>query len=306
MNEDAGRASVPSPATLLDALPYAAALLSSDGRVWYLNRSWPWPKGSLGKHVEALLLERTSFPPSAVSSLRDAVRAVLAGRSASEALEFAEVGETPARWLRARCAPVDGGGALILIDDVSAQRRRELDLALRADHDPLTGLANRTRFLYEGERMLAVADRQGWGMALLFLDLDGFKAINDSAGHSFGDAVLQQVAKRLAGRTRSGDLLARMGGDEFVALLNDVSAETAALLAQRYRRALQVPPIVPGAPLEISASIGMAWFPGAAKNLTTLLRLADAAMYRAKSEGSGVVSVARAPSDDEVALEPHD
>jgi diguanylate cyclase (GGDEF)-like protein len=305
LSDDAVRASVPTPATLLDAVPFPAVLFAADGRVWYLNRSWWWESGSLGKRYEALLAERTSFPPSVVGALRTAIAESLDGHGDGSMIEFAEVGEAPVRWLRVRCESVAGGGALMLIEDVSAQRSRELELALRADHDPLTNLANRTRFMYEGERMLAVAERHGWGMALLFLDLDGFKEINDTAGHSFGDAVLQQVARRLAGRTRSGDLIARIGGDEFVALLNDVSADMATLLAQRYRRALQAPPIVPGAPLEISASVGVAWFPGAAKNLTTLLRLADAAMYRAKAEGSGVVSVSRAPADGEAELEAH-
>lgn len=289
---------VPSTTTLLEAVPFPAALIAADGLLTFVSAAWPWPAAAPGASCAALFRDHGSVPASVTAALDEAVSAVLEGRSGLATLEFADHGEPPARWYRIHCTPVTGGGALVLAEDVSVERRRELELALRADHDPLTELPNRYRFMLEGQRMLAVAERQGWGMALLFLDLDGFKAINDSVGHSFGDAVLQQVAQRLRGRTRSGDLLARIGGDEFVALLNDVSAELATDLAQRYRRALQAPPIVPGAPLEISASIGVAWFPGAAKNLATLLRLADAAMYRAKAEGSGVVSVARAPADE--------
>ena len=281
---------------MLDALPWPVAVLASDGTISYVNRSWPDATQELGRHFAQALADRQELPPGVVSSLHDAIAAALQVPGQEAVLEFAEVGDPPARWFRVHCSPVAGGGALVGIEDVSAQRQRELELALQADHDPLTGLANRRRFMSEGARMLALAKRRGSGMALLFIDLDSFKLVNDRAGHAFGDAVLQQVATRLKAGGRSGDLLARIGGDEFVVLLNDVDSETGVRLANRYRSALQDPPVVPGNELPVSASIGMAWFPGAATRLETLLRLADAAMYRAKSEQLGVVMIDESPS----------
>jgi len=289
----------PSAAAALAAVPLPLALVAPDGVITFTNDAWPQGATLVGQSYDTVLSEQRDLPDGVASALRDTVAAALAQRSGESALEFALSGDPPARWLRVRCAPVEGGGAVVLIEDVSAERRRELALALRADHDPLTGLANRHRFFAEGARMLSLAQRHGWGMALLFIDLDAFKAINDSAGHSFGDAVLQQVARRLSAQTRAGDLLARFGGDEFVALLNDIDGVDAEALAHRYRRALRDPPIVPGAAFEVGASVGMAWYPGAASNLDTLVRLADAAMYRAKAEGKGVVSVLRATAQDE-------
>ncbi len=296
MTDDAAFGTVaPHDHAVLEALPWPLAVVSADGVVSYVNRAWPSSVDVVGCPYEQVVRQRRSLPPSAAESLRAAITAALAGETKSAVLEFAETGDPPARWLRVRCAAVEGGGAVVLFEDVSAQRRRELELALRADHDPLTGLANRRRFMNEGRRMLALAARSGWGMGLLFIDLDAFKEINDTAGHTFGDAVLKQVAKRLDARTRSGDLLARIGGDEFVVLINDVDAATSLTLAHRYRTALQEPPIVPGGALSVDASIGVAWFPGAASTLHTLLRLADAAMYRAKAEGVGAVLFDESP-----------
>lgn len=287
----------PREHAVLEALPWPMAVIDASGTIRYVNRAWPNDIEALGRSYHDVVTERRELPPSVAAALRSALAAALGEPGETSVLEFAEAGDPPARWLRARCAPLDGGGAVVTIEDVSAQRKRELELALRADHDPLTGLANRRRFVTEGQRMLALASRRGWGMALLFIDLDAFKHINDSAGHTFGDAVLQQVAKRLHGRTRSDDLLARIGGDEFVVLLNDVDGATSVALARRYRKALHHPPVVPGGKLSVTASIGIAWYPGAAGSLDALLRLADAAMYRAKAEGSGVVLVDTDPGN---------
>ena len=290
---DEAVAAVASPheRAVFEALPWPMAVIDASGTICYVNRAWPNAVEALGRSYQDVVAGRRELPPSVAAALRSALTAALGEAGETAELEFAEAGDPPARWLRVRCAPVEGGGAVVTIENVSAQRKRELELALRADHDPLTGLANRRRFVTEGQRMLALASRRGWGMALLFIDLDAFKHINDSAGHTFGDAVLQQVAKRLHGRTRTDDLLARIGGDEFVVLLNDVDAATSLTLARRYRQALHQPPVVPGGKLSVAASIGIAWYPGAATSLDALLRLADAAMYRAKAEGSGVVLV---------------
>ncbi len=283
-----GIADAVSELRVLDALPWPLAVIDGDGVVRYVNRAWPSSEDPIDLRFDVAVRERTMVPPSAAAAITNAIAAALDGRAGDAVVEFAETGDPPLHWLRVRCGPVAGGGAFVMVEDVTAQRRRELDLALRADHDPLTGLANRRRFLNEGRRMLAVAERQRWGMALMFIDLDAFKAINDGAGHTFGDAVLQQVASRLQAYTRAGDLVARVGGDEFVALLNDVDTPTSVALAKRYRAALSDPPIVPGSPYTIAASVGIAVFPDAATTLDALIRLADAAMYRAKASGAGI------------------
>ena len=293
-----GLAAAVSERRVLDALPWPLAVIDGDGTVRYVNRAWPSAADPVGLRFDVAVSEHTTVPPSAAAAITQAIAAALEGRAGDAVLEFAETGDPPAHWLRLRCGPIEGGGAVVMVEDVTAQRQRELDLAMRADHDPLTGLANRNRFLTEGRRMLAVADRQGWGMALLFLDLDAFKAINDGAGHSFGDAVLRQVASRLQASTRAGDLVARVGGDEFVALLNGVDTPTSVALAQRYRSALANPPIVPGSSYTVRASIGIAIFPDAATTLEALVHLADAAMYRAKASGTGIgLADASAPPD---------
>jgi len=293
-----GVAAAVSEPRVLDALPWPLAVIDGAGTVRYVNRAWPSAADPVGQRFDVAVRERTTVPPSAAVAITNAIAAALDGRAGDAVVEFAETGDPPAHWLRLRCGPIEGGGAFVMVEDVTAQRRRELDLALRADHDPLTGLANRSHFLTEGRRMLAVAERQGWGMALLFIDLDAFKAINDGAGHTFGDAVLQQVASRLQACTRAGDLLARVGGDEFVALLNGVDMPTSVALAQRYRAALAHPPIVPGSSYTISASIGIAIFPDAATTLDALVHLADAAMYRAKASDAGIgLADSAAPPD---------
>ncbi|WP_158240474.1 sensor domain-containing diguanylate cyclase [Telmatospirillum siberiense] len=158
------------------------------------------------------------------------------------------------------------------------------DLDYLAHHDDLTGVANRKQFNDSLDGYLARARRQGKGLALLYLDLDGFKPINDSFGHEAGDEVLRHVARRLAKVTRKGDLLARFGGDEFVLLisdLHDIAAE-AALVARKCETALVSPISYKGHNLHVGLSIGIARFPIDGQTAEELLARADHAMYRAK------------------------
>jgi diguanylate cyclase (GGDEF)-like protein len=161
------------------------------------------------------------------------------------------------------------------------------DSRRQARTDELTGLANRRR-AYEA---LAAADarlRQGAGVAVLLLDLDRFKEINDSLGHAAGDALLRQIAPRLGPLLRSSDLLARLGGDEFVVIAADLDAAGARALADRLREQLQVPFQHQGTTLSVDASIGIAVGPQEAGTAEELLQLADLAMYAAKSGRLGV------------------
>ena len=159
-------------------------------------------------------------------------------------------------------------------------------LAHLAAHDPLTGLANRTLFADRLDRALARARREGRPGALLLLDLDGFKAINDAHGHAAGDHALVAVAERLRGCVREVDTVVRLGGDEFSVVLDGVDAAAEARrVAKRIRAALAEPlRLDGGAPLALSASIGVAVFAGW-EAPADLLRRADGAMYAAKRAG---------------------
>ena len=166
------------------------------------------------------------------------------------------------------------------------RRRAEERIGHMAHHDELTGLPNRALL---GDRMtqaLAQARRSGRPMALLFVDLDGFKFVNDSFGHSVGDALLIAVAARLVATVREGDTVARLGGDEFVMMVLDLEqAEDAVKVVRKILGALSLPLLIDGRTLPLSASIGVSVYPGDGSSGETLLKHADVAMYRAKKLG---------------------
>ena len=166
------------------------------------------------------------------------------------------------------------------------QRRVEEMLQHQASHDRLTGLPN--RMLFEDRLSLALAHTHRYGemLAVVFLDLDSFKTINDTLGHAVGDQLLQSVAERLTGCLRSGDILARWGGDEFTLLLSPISrAEDTAKIATEILDTLNAPLQFNGQELHIKASLGIALAPYDGEDADTLLKNADAAMYRAKQKG---------------------
>jgi len=158
-------------------------------------------------------------------------------------------------------------------------------LSHRAQHDPLTGLANRGQLEERITDALTRGPRRGGGIAVLFCDLDRFKSINDAYGHSGGDAVLKEVANRVRGACRSDDLIARLGGDEFVVLLHGVSdLGAAAQVAEKIRRAVKEPISVAGVEATLTISIGLA-LAGPDSDPARLLGSADRALYRAKESG---------------------
>lgn len=175
--------------------------------------------------------------------------------------------------------------------DVAARRAAEAAAAHQALHDPLTGLPNRRLLLERLQQDLAHARRTENLGALLFLDLDNFKDVNDALGHSVGDRLLIEVAHRMQAQFRAEDLVARLGGDEFVILLKDLGSDPALaargahLAAEKLRRALEQPFRLDEHPQHVSCCTGIALFPRDAGDGETLLRHADTAMYRAKSEG---------------------
>jgi diguanylate cyclase (GGDEF)-like protein/PAS domain S-box-containing protein len=170
----------------------------------------------------------------------------------------------------------------------AAQRRLEFE----ATHDALTGLPNRALFREIGERAIARAGRTDEALAVLFLDLDGFKLVNDSYGHDVGDLLLSTVARRLRDTVRAGDTLARLGGDEFVILCEHPRGEPAMLeLSERIIEAVSQPSRIEGFEVRVGLSIGIAFSHGGQKGVIELIRDADVALYRAKHQGRGRAEV---------------
>ncbi|MCW2608178.1 MAG: hypothetical protein JWO60_2871, partial [Frankiales bacterium] len=178
-------------------------------------------------------------------------------------------------------------GFVLNVRDVTERRRLERELSHQAFHDTLTGLANRSLFSDRVDRSLAACGRTGRPLAVLFLDLDGFKAVNDTLGHGAGDRLLQQVAARLLDCVRPGDTVARLGGDEFAVLLEDLGqAEDGSAVALRVADALRAPVELDGREVSVRASCGIALY-RTDETGDELMRNADLAMYRAKAAGGG-------------------
>ena len=177
-------------------------------------------------------------------------------------------------------------GSAIIARDISARKQAEREMAHQALHDQLTGLPNGL-WLADGlAESIANADLDVSGMAVIFVDLDGFKFVNDTLGHEAGDILLQQVSQRLKASVRYGDLLARMGGDEFMVVVNGVTDDRVAQsVAERLSDALRGPFAVAQHELVITASMGISMYPRDGKDVSSLRRNADTAMYKAKQAG---------------------
>ena len=177
-------------------------------------------------------------------------------------------------------------GAVIVFRDVSAARAMALQMAHSAQHDFLTGLPNRMLFTDRVTQAIALAQRHVKKVAVLFLDLDGFKHINDSLGHPFGDKLLQSIVKRLLDCVRGSDTVSRQGGDEFVVLLSEMEqSEDAALTARRMLKAVAEAHPIDQHDLHVTTSIGVSVYPDDGLDAETLIKNADTAMYQAKENG---------------------
>ncbi len=175
--------------------------------------------------------------------------------------------------------------------DITERKALEDQLAHQASHDSLTDLANRTLFQNRVEHALARAQRHGESVSVLFLDLDDFKTINDTLGHSTGDGVLIEIANRLRGRVRDCDLAARLGGDEFAVLLEDAGRAAAEVTAERILDVLRAPVRLRNTEISVKASIGIAVRADSGDTPEELLRQADIAMYAAKGHGKSRYAV---------------
>jgi diguanylate cyclase (GGDEF)-like protein/PAS domain S-box-containing protein len=177
-------------------------------------------------------------------------------------------------------------GAVIVFHDVSAARAMSVQMTHSAQHDAVTNLPNRLLLSDRISQSISLARRQRKHLAVIFLDLDRFKYINDSLGHATGDKLLQFVSKRLLGGVRGSDTVSRMGGDEFVILLSEIAnPEDAARSARKLLLLLSAPHFIEGSDLQIDASIGISVYPEDGEDAETLIKNADTAMYHAKENG---------------------
>ncbi|PYQ61349.1 MAG: hypothetical protein DMF58_05215 [Acidobacteria bacterium] len=190
----------------------------------------------------------------------------------------------------------DGADATLegILLDINDRKRAEEEIAFRAYHDELTGLPNRPLFIDRVAVAMANAQRKKQRVAVMFLDLDDLKIVNDTLGHAAGDVLLKMVAARLTNMLRQGDTVARVGGDEFVVLLPEMKSESDGLrAAEKIVRALSKPFVLDSDELHVTASIGVAVGPRDGATADDLIRNADGAMYRAKQSGGNRVELYR-------------
>lgn len=236
----------------------------------------------IGQPIEEILADRSDWATVDHATSASAVR----GEAAiHEVMLRASDGRSVWCQLTSRRAG-DGGAVILVLTDITSLKRREEMAWHQANHDELTGLPNRRMLGEHARRLLSVALKQRRLAAVLVLDLDGFKDINDVFGHSYGDGLLKRVALRLSGVLRDYDVVARTGGDEFVVLLPEIGEpSTAVIVAEKLIAAASENVENSGRTLRMHASVGVALFPADGHDFEHLLIMADSAMYAAKAAG---------------------
>ena len=282
----------------LQAVGEGVITTDRSGRIEYLNpvaealTGWS-RQDAQGLHVDVVVHAREEADDRAVAA--PVHECVVLGRGvrppATYVLADREGRERAIRW---SANPVRDGlhiiGMVLALSDVSENRALEEEMRWQATHDPLTGLPNRALLLDRLDKAVARARRAGRSVAILFIDLDGFKKVNDAFGHAGGDALLAEVAERLRQQGRDEDTVARWGGDEFAVLLeNQDSRDGVAATARKLLTALARPFETLGQEVYVTGSIGVSLYPQDGEDVGGLLKRADAAMYRAKDEGRNAV-----------------
>ena len=284
----------------LDAMPQQIAVLGREGVILYANAAWEHSESSpplyarRGANYLEVCRAQCEMTEEAYSrQIYSGLCNVLAGSSEQFSLEYAHLTDSGEKWFMVHIKSLAPGGAIVSHFDVTSRRRFERELERVAYTDALTGLPNRHAFFERAAQMIALAKRHARELQLLYIDLNGFKHVNDTLGHDAGDRLLVEVAKRFKRQMRASDLLARLGGDEFVCLLEvhphgsyDASREEeyggAKQVAERYAACLAAPFRLEGKEVHLDASIGVVQFPQEGSTLRTLLKEADDRMYKDK------------------------
>jgi diguanylate cyclase (GGDEF)-like protein len=278
--------------TALNNMSHGLCMLHADGRIVIANARLPEilridpAVFRPGSSISALWRECVRACTFSIADLR-AISADIAHRLAGNVRAALLVESRDGRTLALTFRSMSKGGSIFLVDDVTEQRKAEARIEYLARYDALTGLPNRTFFCDEMDQALKHIDRVGL-CAILFIDLDEFKQINDTLGHSSGDILLTKVADRLRGIVRESDFIARLGGDEFVILQSPLKGSgDASNFARRIVEHLAHPYDIDGNEVVIGASVGIALAPDDGMQVDVLLKNADMALYRAKLEGRG-------------------
>jgi diguanylate cyclase (GGDEF)-like protein/PAS domain S-box-containing protein len=289
--------------TALDALSSRIAILNERGIVIFVNRSWrlfweenglPGKEHGVGSRYFTPLVAPSENEQGQIEAIQEGIRQVLNGESPGFESEYACHSPTEKRWFLLKVVPfrgIDGRYVIVNHENIGAIKQAMEKIRNLAYYDPLTNLPNRRLLLDRLEHQLLVQRRKGLYGAILFMDLDHFKTLNDSLGHHIGDLLLEQTARRLQTCLRKEDTPARLGGDEFVVLLAgehtsaDQAAEYALSVAERIKTQLSEPFRLLEHIHHISTSIGITLFPNDGAGVDDLLKQADAAMYTAKAEG---------------------
>ena len=282
-------------AAMLGAIPDTLLRLDRNARIVEV-RSGAAPGASALLPRSGLTLAE-AYPSTAAQQLAHALEAAHATGTPQSADFSLFDADDRQRHYEARLVPIDGDEVLCLARDITDRKDNENRIFRLAYFDTLTGLANRQAFHERLEREIQRAHWEGRRLAVLFMDLDHFKSVNDTLGHGAGDALLQEAARRLRNTLRPSDMvaraagstaveLARLGGDEFTVLLPEITRPEDALhVAERIRDAMQQPFALDGGSPRLSTSIGIALFPEDGHDSASLLKHADTAMYHAKDCG---------------------
>ena len=291
--EDDLRASHARFRALSDQAPIGIFSSEAGLRLGYVNDRFCQLHGMSAEHL--LGTEWLSFlHPDDLEPVLTALGRVLQGTPVELPLRVVRL-DGEERYVQARVVPVTNGrdvGFIGTLEDVTERRAWERTMAYQALHDPVTALPNRRQLLEALTRRLTGPEGPGRAMALLFLDLDEFKTVNDSLGHAAGDLLLREVARRLSAAVREGDLVARFGGDEFAVLCPGVEDEASAeVLAQRLLQGVAGSMQLDASEVGIAASLGIVVAGPQHRAAADLLRDADVAMYQAKAAGKNTWAV---------------
>jgi diguanylate cyclase (GGDEF)-like protein/PAS domain S-box-containing protein len=276
--------------------------MDSDGHFTYVSPSVEKLRGYSPAEVMQQSLAQALSPASLPLGKAMLERAFAAAHAGEAFPEFRGELEQPCKdgstvWTEVSIAGMRNAagefvGILGVSRDISGRKQAEARITHLAQHDPLTDLPNRALFSERLEQALKQAQREQQRLAVLFIDLDCFKPINDQFGHAVGDLLLTATAQRMRACLRDSDMVARIGGDEFIVLLNDIDASASARqVAEKIRQALAQPFTIAGHQLHISASIGIAIYPEHGDNEIELAKSADSAMYEAKKGGRNNVQL---------------